>query len=340
MVKLVKDNFVAVSVSNFDQGRRDAVGQFIRDSGMKLPGAGGSIWYVTPSGKLLGGDTHASGTYSDPRKAIREWQKLPEAERKPGAVQVGEVGEVDLLRAGPKPPAGAMILKLHYRAFMRDADGKLRHLTSKDLWHASGKNEAAFETQYPGSITTPQSQVDHMWLTEAEWKSLMPEAPRQGDKYPLPAAIKDRMVRWHLNPHVVYGEANALDRKSVRASELTMTVVEVSPTTVRLRLDGFAKLGTEAPESAKTGKPCFNQWGYEPRLLGLLEYDVAKKRFTRFDIIAMGDHFGKLGHDDSAARPGLQPLGVTFELGNGDLPADRVPPGRTPSASKYFEPGQ
>ena len=39
-----------------------------------------------------------------------------------------------------------------------------------------------------------------------------------------------------------------------------------------------------------------------------------KKVITRFDVVAMGDHFGRLGIADSAARVGLQPLGISFEL--------------------------
>jgi hypothetical protein len=85
---------------------------------------------------------------------------------------------------------------------------------------------------------------------------------------------------------------------------------------------------------------CINQWGYEPRLLGFLEYDPQKKVFTRFDVVALGDHFGRLGICDSAARLGLQPLGITFELIKNPRPADRVPPGRTPTARTYFDRGK
>ena len=76
---------------------------------------------------------------------------------------------------------------------MRDG-GKLRYLTGKDLWHdeMGKKTEEAFDRQYPGVITTPQAQPDHMWLTEAEWKSLLPADPKKGDKAVVPAGITDR----------------------------------------------------------------------------------------------------------------------------------------------------
>ncbi len=336
--KLIADNFVAVSVSNFDQGRKDAVGQFFRDASIQLPGAGGSQWCVTASGKVLLGNNH-NGLGFNVKKALEKWNALPAAERAPGAVKVGELGEIDVQRALPTPPEGGLILKVYYRAFMRDG-GKFRYVTGKDLWHdeKGAKTEAEFDRLYPGHITTPQAQSDHMWLTEAEWKSLLPAVPRKGEKFTVPAAITDRIMRWHLNPLSVYGETTALGPKEVRAGELTLTVAAASASSVRLRLDGFARLGKEAPAAVAEGKcACIDRWGYEPRLLGFVEYEPRKKVITRFDVVALGDHFGRLGIADSASRIGLQPLGITFELVKGDAPADRIPPGRTPTAKNYFK---
>jgi hypothetical protein len=152
------------------------------------------------------------------------------------------------------------------------------------------------------------------------------------------AGITDRLMRWHLNPLSVYGETNALGPKTVRAGELTLKVDSLVQNTVRLRLDGFARLGKEAPAPVAQGKcACIDQWGYEPRVLGFIEYDDVKEVITRFDVVALGDHFGRLGIADSAARVGLQPLGISFELVTGTAPADRIPPGRTPTAKNYFK---
>lgn len=328
--KLIQKNFVPVSVSNYDQNRTDAVGQFCREAGMQFPGAGGSMWFVTAGGKVLG---------RNPKDALAKWKSLPESERSPGAITVGELGEVDTQRAGATPPAKGLILKIYHRAFMRDREGEIRYVIGKDLWHdAEGKKtEEAMDRTYPGSITTPQAQPDHLWLTENEWRSLMPAKPQPGDRVPMPTAIVERIFRWHLNPLTVYGETNPLGRKEVRGGELNLTVDAVTPNAVRLRLEGFAKLGKEPPAEVAKGKiACIDQWGYEPHVLGFLEYNPQKQVFTRFDIVALGDHFGRLGICDSAARIGLQPLGITFELVKGNCPADRVPPGRTPTSRIYF----
>ncbi len=331
--KLIRENFVAVSLSVSEYDRTDAVGQFLQDSGLKLSRLEGWLGCVTPGGKILESTFDIKeGKKSfkpelDLKGALEKWQALPEAERAPGAVKVGAMGAVDHKRAVLAPPPGTLILKLYYRAFMRE-DNKLRYLTDNDLLN-DGKR-----------ITTPQAHPDHMWLSEAEWKSLMPANPRVGDTFAMPAGVADRLVRRHLNPRTVYdGTSDGLDRASVRAAELNLAVEAVSADTVRLRLDGHAKLGKEPPPDVVAGKiASMSQWGYEPTLLGFLEYDPKKQVFTRFDVVALGDQFGRVGLTIGAARPGCQPLGITFELVTGDRPADRVPPGSASTSRPYFDP--
>jgi hypothetical protein len=221
MVRLIRDYFIAVSVSNVDQNRQDAVGQFVRRSGMQFPGAGGSRWCVSAGGTLLG---------HDPLQALRLFQTLPEAERAPGAVHIEDRGEIDTKRTALDPPPGGLILKVHYRAFMRDGPDGLRYATARDLWHdARGAKTEALPGLPMDRAVTVQAQPDHLWLTQAECQSLMPAVPHRGDTFPVPAAIVDRFLRWHLNPLQVYGESTPLGRAAIRAGALQLTVTTVRP---------------------------------------------------------------------------------------------------------------
>ena len=336
-VKLIRENFVTVSVQTSDHFRNDAVGQFCRASGLHLNKWEGIKCCVTAGGKVL----EMTPLGPDLKKTLEKWQALPESERAAGAVKVAEPGPVDAQRVGPTPPAGGLILKVYSRAFMHDGADKLRYVTGKDLWYDEEGKKTLETADQKGRIATPQAQPDHLWLTEAEWKSLIPANPRKGDKVPMPAAIAERILRIHLNPLRFFGRysTDALDRQEVRAGELNLTVAAVGPDVVRLRLDGFAKFGKAPPAAVVKGKiATFDSWGYEPRVLGFLEYDPHKQVFTRFDIVALGDHFGRLGMGGGApSRLGLQPLGMAFELVKGNQPADRIPPGRAFNSSSYFD---
>lgn len=291
---------------------------------------------MTAGGKLL-----AATRRIDLKKTLEAWQALPASERAPGSVQVPSQSAVDRQHVELAPPAGGLILKVHLRAFMRDDNGKFRYVTGKDLRQGE-QGETTLEADYEqGRTAAHEAQPHHMWLTEAEWKSLMPVNPRKADQVPLPAGVADRILRWHLNPLRFYGRygPDALNRQEVRAGELTLTVEEVLPQAVRLRLEGFGKFGEVPPAAVAEGKiASLDRWGYEPHVLGYLEYDPQDRVFTRFDIVALGDHFGRLGNGRRApTRIGLQPLGIAFELIKGDQPADRVPPGRPSDSRSYFD---
>ena len=335
---LMRESFVAVSVNTTDALRDDAVGRFCRDTGLDMFKWEVRRYCVTAGGRLL----EEGGVEIDLRKALERWKALPEAQRAPGAVQVGDLGPVDPRYAVPQPPAGGWILKTHARAFMRADDGSLRYLTGKDLWFdKEGKQTGETGPRSAESGSVRQAQPDHVWLTESEGTSLMPAAPRTDDRFPVPAALADRLLRFHLNPLRFYGRSaqDALDRKDVRGGELTLTVEAVAAGSVRLRLDGFARFGQAPPaDVAKGTVACFEGWGYEARVLGYVEYDPASRVLTRFDVVALGDYFGRLGLGTGAAsRVGLQPIGFAFDLIKGDRPADRLPPGRVRTSASYFE---
>src|SRR5262249_31647576 len=149
--------------------RQDAEGEFFRGVADQGPrkGDGGStrqgIYVFTASGKLL-----AYRNHHDPavmrgvlKQALRDWQKLPAAQRKAGAVAVADAGKVDTTHARTPPP-GSLIVNIYTRILDRTASGEFCGGTSK----FTGGDKAA---------------RDHLWLTEAEWKALIPANPRKGE---------------------------------------------------------------------------------------------------------------------------------------------------------------
>jgi hypothetical protein len=328
---------VPLSVYGADQRRKDAVGQFYRDAGLNLDKFEARQCCVTAGGKVLE-ETGRAGI--DLKKTLEKWKSLPDSERGPGAVKVAEQGAADPQGIGPSPPVGGLILKVYTRVLMHDAEGKLRYVTGKELRHGD-QGELTLEADHQqGRTAAHEAQPHHMWLTEAEWKSLIPANPKKGDVAAMPQHITDRILRWHLNPLRFYGRygPDALDRQDVRAGQLTLTVHAVAADKVWLRLEGFAKLGKVPRTAVVEGKiASLDEWGYEPQVLGFLEYDPQRRIISRFDIVALGEHFGRLGNGRRApSRIGLQPLGIAFQLVKGDKPADRIPPGRPSNSRSYF----
>jgi hypothetical protein len=319
-------------------GRKDAEGTFIRDTcGLRLAGAGGNVVCVTASGMLLGHIAGANGQQCDPRRAVEEWKQLPASERQPGAIKVGGRGPVDPAHAQPEPPRGGLILKQYYRMLAEGTSGELRHVVLRDFDHHEQFAKYR-DPQAPRHYF--EAAPDFVWLTEAEWRSLVPSDPKAGDHFPVPAALRDRLFRFHLVPDITFGESNGWEPKQVRGGDLGVTVEAVSPLRVRLRVAGSAQLGLDYDTAqAKSRSGGHSAHGYEPQLLGYVGYDRAKKRIDRFEMVALGGFYGTLYGDNRILyRAGRTPLGVAFELVAADSPAaDRqVPPRAARFPHSYF----
>lgn len=312
-LRLINEKFVPVAAAgDLLMKRQDAEGAFIREvCQLKFLSRAGYIVCVTAGGKYLG---------KDPLKAWQAFQQLPEVERAAGAVVVGDIGAVDADCELPQPPAGGLILKIHSRPLGLDSDGTLRHARSGEF---VVDNPQAEDMQI-----MLQASPDFMWLKRDEWQKLVPTNPRLGEEQPLPAALMRRLFCYHLVPARIYNASGQWAANQIRAGALRLRVDEVTPDVLRLRLEGFAHLGVAYDPATPLEQ---HELGYEARLLGFLTYDRKRAVFTRFDLTALGDVYGRMpsGSENAlhgSVRLGRAPLGYAFELVPGDKPADRIPP--------------
>jgi hypothetical protein len=317
VVRMAQEQFVPVAADDWYQRRRqDAEGEFFRavaDQGPRK-GEGGStrqgIYVCTASGQLL-----AYRNHQDPavmrgvlEKALEKWKTLPAGERGPGAVQVPDLGKTDPVYHRT-PPKGGLIVDVFTRILDRTDKGDYCH----------GK------CAFPGG---DKAAHDHLWLTEDEWRDLLPKSPRKGDTLVVPERLVLRIARFHLIDNT-RGEPPLWEREQVRTARMKWLVEEVGARLVRLRIEGEFLLATAA-ESARADR------GFDARLLGFLEYGREDGKITRLDMVAIGEHWGS-GPYTRGARPGRTPLGVAFSLAAGDRPADRVPPQGSRELRRYYQ---
>ncbi len=299
----------------YQRRRNDAEGAFFRAVANQGPrkGAGGGtrqgIYVFTASGKLLAyrNAQDAEVMLETLRLGLRRWNALPAGERKPGAVKVPALDKVDV-RFTRTLPKGGLVLNVSTRILERQKKGLVK-----------------------GSCDSPggdRAARDHVWLTRADWEGLVPAAPKKGQSFPMPPAIAQRLLRYHFLDNT-RGEPPYWGPEQVRKSSLTWTVESVTPAEVRMKLVGSALLAT-APKDAERG--------FDLSLLGYLTYDRARKVITRFDAVAIGDHWGD-SDLTRGARPGRKPLGIVLELSPGTNPADLVPPQAAREAGEYLPQG-
>src|SRR5262249_42438680 len=142
--------------------RDDAEGRFFRSVADQGPhkGEGGStrqgIYCFTADGKLLAyknAGQNPEVMRDTLRQGLRAWQKLPEEGRKPGAVRVDDAGPVDKSYTR-MPPPGGLIVNVSTRILDHEKGDLCRGTCPVNGAEAAAR--------------------DHLWITEAEWKALVP----------------------------------------------------------------------------------------------------------------------------------------------------------------------
>lgn len=304
IVRLAREEFVPVAMDDWYQRRRqDAEGRFflgVADQGPRRGnGTRQGIYCFTAAGKLL----VYKNAGQDPdvmrevfTEGLRKWRALPETERRAGAVEVGEHGPLDARYARPLPTDGATV-----RVFTRL------------LGRAGGAYVEAQSEPGKGN----ESARDHLWILPAEWRALLRPGMKAGDVFPVPADLAARIAQYHLVDNT-RGEPPFWTREQVREQEMAVKVLEVAGSRVRLQFTGrvLASTGAEAGGNAR---------GFDARLLGNVEVDSARPSLERFDLVAVGEHWGN-GPHTGGERAGRTPMGVAFELADGKAPGDRVAP--------------
>jgi hypothetical protein len=147
-----------------------------------------------------------------------------------------------------------------------------------------------------------------------------------GAAYEVDPSIAARLARFHLVDNT-RGEPNFWRPTEVRRLKLRLKLTERSATRLELSLEGEFELATS------DGKR-----GYSGRVDGALGFDRQGPKLTRFDAVAIGEHWGR-GTYTPEAREGRTPLGIAVTLADGSRPSDAVPPQAARSAEEYFSQG-
>jgi hypothetical protein len=251
------------------------------------------------------------------KEVVNAFDKLPESQRKPQlAKRERQLVDPNLVL---DPPKGTLKLRTFHRVLQKDGEGNL--------------------VPRPEKQWAPIATNDIVWVPQSEWKSVLPANPRKGERCPQPEHLRNRLVKYGFHPY--YMLENGVDRwvganpQNFRTADLTLTVTDVSGTTITMDLAGSLLIeGKAKPAGLDEEVPT----GFEGRVRGVLVYDTAAEKIQRFDVVAVGEYWGARTHRRVEPRT---LVGFAIELATGDWAADFTHPERVrsqPSTLRYLSP--
>jgi hypothetical protein len=274
----------------------------------KQVGSGGNhVVVATAGGMSLAEGGTLSFLEKDLAPVVAKFRELPEAVRKP--VLEDPAAATPPERPVPAPPANGLILRGYCTYLQRGPDG------------AISRNPQFYYKQNPDAWAA-ETQNDMLWLTEAEWKSLIPEVPTPGETLRVLAPVQHRFFST-IGIDYMEGSVNALP---VRASDLTIRIDSVNADQITMHLEGEGHMGT-ALEGHQRDEP--SSRGCTVRVLGKLAFDRRANAFTRFDLVGVGQAWGnKMEYTKREIHLDEYPwtYGIACELVTGRGPMDLIPP--------------
>ena len=269
--------------------------------------AGGNHLVVAPAGGQTLGKEGLKLRKSDLEGVRAEYARLSRAQRTPALPDPATAQPPK--RAVPQPPANGLIVRGYCTYVRPDEQGRI--VRSAEYYYKQNPDRWRVETQ-----------SDLLWLTESEWKSLIPANPTAGDRVEVAPAIQKRFYST-IGIDYMEGSVNSLP---ARRTTMTLTVRQADDQTLVLRLDGHAELGKERDDALRT-EP--SSRGCAVRVVGEVRYDRKKQAIQRFDVAGVGRAWGnKMNYVNREVRLDPYPwmYGIAWELVTGDAPQDRIPP--------------
>ena len=164
---------------------------------------------------------------------------------------------------------------------------------------------------------------DFAWFKAEEAAQLLPPNPTRGKSYEIPQGLIERLARFHFTD-TVRAFADSYPQRCVKEARLTAEVLSVKDGTVRILYQGTVHAEQKDTPRFGTSRgrlPRRAERSFKAELLGHATYDLKRKRFTKFELVALGVQQG--GGERSSPDP--VPIGVALTL-VGDSPVERVEP--------------
>ena len=235
-------------------------------------------YVCTPSGRLLASvnSTHASRILTVMQEGLQKWQDSSQSDREVPTDKF-EAEE----RWEDRYPDGGLVL----------------WMTTRDL---------------PGSFDPNQQPAkkwnqDAVWFTTDEAKQWLPVDRQSNDLYTIPQRLAYRLARFHI-VDTAKGQTSSFADDQVKGTEITGRAVERTGDVLRIEFAGQTRSESSRDWNRKSPH------GIETDVRGSARFDLATGRYLEFELLAIGERWGRTRYNGRRWELERSPVGFVFQM--------------------------
>jgi len=145
--------------------------------------------------------------------------------------------------------------------------------------------------------------------------AMVPDDPSKGQLVPMPEAVAERLARFHMIDSV-RGQTNPFDEDQIEIKDVGLKVMKVSDDSIKFVV--YGRSSADRPPSKKTnpytGFRITKSSGNDLVWSGAVVFDRKQKRFTRFDLLAVGERWGGSLYNFRDTDLNRAPIGFAFQI--------------------------
>lgn len=298
----VNKHFIALGLDTYFRGNSQELA-FCK----RAESGGNRIVVTTADGTPLAKGSTLTMQEKKLAPVLTTYHALPKSQRQPNLEDPAKA--TPARRPVPTPPANGLILRGYCTYLSQTPEGTV--MRRPQFYYKRNPDAWAAETQN-----------DTLWMTESEWKALVPKNPKVGQKIEVPTALQRRFYST-IGIDYMEGSVNALPTQK---SSMTLQVTQLDEGTIQLTLTGNGQMGVSFDGHDKSGA---RSRGCHLQLSGRLSIDRKRNAFTRFDLVGLGRAWGnKMNYTKREITLDDYPwlYGIACELVTTKRPVDLLPP--------------
>ena len=169
--------------------------------------------------------------------------------------------------------------------------------------------------------------MDYVWFNQSEARHWLPDDSQKGDVYELPEKLANRLICFHLVDNV-RGQTLPFSPQEIKKSGWKIEVLERHLSNVRIKIRGQSKAVSKG--AWLLGE---NDWapdylldhGMDTEILGSASYNLEQKKFTKFELVAIGKRYGKTEFNGRKNSPDSSYIGFFFSINQNRI-SERIAP--------------